>query len=880
MRIDCEKCGAAFAIDDKLIPARGVRAQCPRCRHVKLVTRPAEPPEPPRAKAPEAPKRSDPKPPPRAPVGTDDTQPIAARRTVPNPDDLTSPAIPPFKPPSSSEKAKGEALVSSAKPSAPPVIAKTRKSSPGQSRATAIEDAPAPIPRSEATERIVVPTAPVRAPTDEVQGASTTCRSCGKALTDAFDQALGICDDCRQKAAETMPPLDAPVRAAASTPSSPKNPVAAAPAMNFARADSKPRSRWPLFAGAGAIVALIVTAAVVAFVVRPFKPVAPPPPDIPEAISETVPRWKLSFVGLTGEAPEFLKEGQAALSNDTPSSYLDAEEAYQKALILDPQSDEAIIGYCRALALGRGTVVDDATLKEALGLITAAEKRTHDSALSLVAEAELRLTRPGLAENVERARSLAERAASAKEPEVRAEAELVLGRTFTATSLALALQHFDTALSLSPTLARVHYERALAHESAGDLRQAMASLQERLKSDPDQPEALASLSRMYQEVGDTASARQVYQRVLDKRPGDFHASLMLAVLLYQTEGKTAEAVKALKALAKLEDRYEDRDKVELFVHLAAAQRAQGDADGALDSVMSALSTSSSDAGAHLQGLLLALDKGLAAEAARHLAFVQGHLGDPALERMMEARVRLEEQKFDAAAAAYKDAASADPRRLDAVIMSGVAFARAANRDGALRALTPLLEADPTRLAPRAIVTRYYLAPGETVKDADGWVGKLSSSPQDVVPREYQALIDWHRGKRDDAEKLFKEVIAEDEGDAVAHSYLSLIALANKQNAAAKSEGERAVGAGRQKAIAHYAYASALVATGDKERAGKELAEAESVSPRFLPVQLSIASLDASAKETERARARLVRTLASDPSYLAAKRLLYSLGDQR
>src|SRR4051794_30482370 len=39
MRIVCEKCAAAYAIDDRLITARGVRAQCPKCRHLQLVTK-------------------------------------------------------------------------------------------------------------------------------------------------------------------------------------------------------------------------------------------------------------------------------------------------------------------------------------------------------------------------------------------------------------------------------------------------------------------------------------------------------------------------------------------------------------------------------------------------------------------------------------------------------------------------------------------------------------------------------------------------------------------------------------------------------------------------------------------------------------------------
>ncbi len=41
MRIDCEQCGAAYSIDDALITERGVRAQCPKCGHQKVVKKPA-----------------------------------------------------------------------------------------------------------------------------------------------------------------------------------------------------------------------------------------------------------------------------------------------------------------------------------------------------------------------------------------------------------------------------------------------------------------------------------------------------------------------------------------------------------------------------------------------------------------------------------------------------------------------------------------------------------------------------------------------------------------------------------------------------------------------------------------------------------------------
>src|SRR5689334_10870903 len=36
MRVICEKCRSAYAIDDAQVPPAGARTQCPRCSHVQI----------------------------------------------------------------------------------------------------------------------------------------------------------------------------------------------------------------------------------------------------------------------------------------------------------------------------------------------------------------------------------------------------------------------------------------------------------------------------------------------------------------------------------------------------------------------------------------------------------------------------------------------------------------------------------------------------------------------------------------------------------------------------------------------------------------------------------------------------------------------------
>jgi hypothetical protein len=78
------------------------------------------------------------------------------------------------------------------------------------------------------------------------------------------------------------------------------------------------------------------------------------------------------------------------------------------------------------------------------------------------------------------------------------------------------------------------------------------------------------------------------------------------------------------------------------------------------------------------------------------------------------------------------------------------------------------------------------------------------------------------------------------------------------------------------ALAHYAYGSALVRSGNIEGAQAEFRQAEALSPTLLAAQVNLAELDAKKNGTEAARARLVHVLRVDPSYLAAKRALYNL----
>ncbi|WP_338867009.1 zinc-ribbon domain-containing protein [Myxococcus stipitatus] len=949
MRIVCQKCAAAYAIDDRLITAKGVRAQCPRCRNLQLVRRDSS--AVPSGDAPAAaPRPASSAPPvaddlfaelggaaPSAPTEVSAAHGRAAKPAAdlfadfgaPPPAAGPAPDVDPFASlgdlPAS---AGGDPLLDflGPAPTAPP--APVARMSPGPG-AVPVSVMP-PVSAAPAPARAAAPAA-AAAPKSATMG----CRTCGKPLLDPFDQALGICDGCRQReaaggaakaaapiavpsaSADFLPPLSAPEgevgsleftatapplateprsnpRAAmapelATEPRSGKRAAATSRVQSGVRSGSAEKQvargssggRWALVGG---LVLLAAGSGVGGYYYlqqqeaqRRHTEAPPPVAAIPEAVQQVLPRWKLKYLVLEGTAQEHLAEGQAQLARDERFAYAEAEESFQQALLLEPRSDEAIGGYIQAVALGRGPGLDDATFAEASSLVEAAESRAGRTTWLLLAHANLLLTRFRQDEPLKRAKELAEEvlANAQATPAQKADAHLVLGRVYLSSSGALAHQHFDSAQKLAPELKRIQYYRALAHESAGEYRLALDTLLKRLAADPRDWDTLAATSRLYQEVGEPAEARKLYEARAKADPGELRALLPLAVLRYQSEGSPAVAVRELRVLLKNRERYGQRDVAEVLVHLAAAERALGNSDAALKAAEEALGLSQDLPDAHLQVFLVALERKDAEKARKHLDGIKGWTGDRALESVLEGRVLLLEKKPAQALERFTDASSRDERRLDAQLLAGVAAAGAKRREDAFRVLNQALRADPMRLEPRALVTRFWMRPSDTVRGVEDIILALAENADDPGPHLYEGLLRFHQGDLDAADRHFREVLESDSNNAGAMAYRALIALRRGNASEARVMAARAVSAGRQLPVAHLAQGWVLAEAKQVEPAKRSLREALGLSPTLLSAKARLAQLEVPQRRDD-ARAQLVSVVGLDPAYLPAKRMLYLL----
>lgn len=763
MRIVCQKCATAYVIDDRLVTPGGVRAQCPRCRHLQRVAGP-EPEEP-----------------------------------------------------SSPERAE-------------PAQADPR----GSSDSEAIEAPPDPPAEEELDPR--------RPRGSEGSGFEDTARS---------------------------PPRRARPTGSAAT-------LRARPPRRAFRGFSISRRTLAL-AGAG----LLGMGGLVLLILRPWVDHSPPlaaPVAVVTPMDRVAARWKASYPRISGTASEHVETGFAQLALDTPAGLANARVEFQQALILEPRKERAVGGYVRALVLSEGADLTDEQYQEALGLVAGVEARTGGSPEVWLAHAELLLTRPERS-NLADARSLAERAIAQGNPSEQAVGYLVLGQSHLGSNVIWAAENLDKALALQPKLERARFVRARAFAAAGQYRKAITQLEKRLSAVPDHWDVADALARMYLEVGEAETARRVYEKVAAAAASsDIRPRLALAVLAYQHLGRPEQAVEALEALARDREHSQSRLPV-IRVHLAAAQRRLGNLDAAARAARQALEVRPEDAGAHLQLFLVALARGKADEARGHFSQIERRLGDAGLEKLLEGKLLLEEGKLPEAIEAFAKAHELDERRTDALLWAGSVAARARLESQAYQfVLQHALSADPLQSGPRPILTRSFVGLEELLRGAEGHFGALSTGRLDPNPHLCEGLIRWHLGELAGADQRFQRALAIDGANAAALSFRSLIALRRGRVGEALRHGARAADAGRQMALARFAYAKALLAAKKDDAAKKEAYEALTWGPRLLGAQVVLGELAFKDKQVEEAERRLMTVVGIDGTRWDAKRVLYLYGE--
>jgi predicted Zn finger-like uncharacterized protein len=944
MRIVCQKCSAAYAIDDKFVTEKGVRAQCPRCRHLQMVKKgddaSAAPPPPaastgaspflfdlPGAPAPAAP------PPPTggSPFDFSFAAPPPAPPAAPAPAPLAAPATrSPFDfdlvaPPPPPAPVSAPAPAMPAFPPAPaamsmPGFAPPPAPAPASMPAFPPMPPPAPAPFPAFGDAATEPPgfefgAPPRgAPTADALDAltggaavSAKCKSCGKAITDPFDIALGTCDDCRTRQQERVDGptpdseagrserVDVAAITASVTASAQKGlkavavpmpPAEAAPPMSVAqatavrsamRADAAANRSRTLLAVVGGIVVLGAIGGLLAWkrpwVRKPPRVVAPTNPTASQAIEDIVQKWKIKYVDLadedSGNARGHIEAGEAALDKDTTSGYREAEEEFEKALVLDTSSDRAIAGWALAVAFGRRGEIDELTSKAADSMLAAAEKRSGAPAL-YAAHAHLDIARNGNPNDIELRANLGK---NSKEARDKALAMLAVGHTQLVKNPTVAEQLFREALALDPKQKRAYLFQAQLATSLGKYKEAVDALEKRLQLDADQWEASETLARLQVEFGDAAKARKVLDEAAAAAPRNLRTKLAIAMLAYQHQLDYPTAIELLNQVITAGNA-SGRERADALAHLAAVYRLQGEADRAKETAARALELVPDHVGARVQTLLVLIDGGVMSQARLTLDSLVDKL-PPGLHQQLEGRLLVAEGRLAEAQTTLTQLVDKDPSQAGALLLAGAAAAKA-RKDGKAweLCLKRGLKADPLS-NPVPPLTNTFVRQADLLKPAAGaWAALSTGGDEDPNPHLCEGLVAWFSEDLASADRHFARVTAIDPKNADGYAYRALIALKKRDVGTALTQANRGVGANKQHALAHYALGAAQLVANRVDAAKVAATQANKFGPALLGPRVVMGDAEARQNGKDAARKLLTGVLLADPWYRDAKRVLF------
>ncbi len=958
MRIVCQKCSSAYAIDDKFVTSKGVRAQCPRCRHLQLVKRdepaqssapaPQPPPVPP--PMPSQPGQRAPVSPPPAPtpflfdLSAPPVPPSAGRSSVSSPApfafDFAAPPpsgsapapidlgpAPPSGPSRGGQPAQGFDF-GELQPPPPPVASSPSGSSFDFGGFTAPSGTPVPEPDAALLDFVSAPTAVSSTGTSGVKypvapgapdeaetfqfgmppppqpGSTPLCKSCNKPLLDPFDQALGTCDECRNKVASDPTPegeveasskvervSSGEIQAKLKAAQEPKPSVPPPPAPVFGasatkqepatvRSAARERPTWNAGRTIGIILGLAVAVGLsVYFVIK--RPWARKAPTLvakhdtsPRPVEGIIQQWRLNYPELAGESvkksKDYVELGETLISKDTTGAYRDAEEAFRKALVLDPSSDRAIAGWALVLAFGRDAQIDDATAKAAESMLMTAEQRNGEPRV-YVAHAHLLIARGGNPNDI---RVLAERGKSSPNPSDKALAALAIGQTLLTKNPQLASAAFRESLGLDPKLKRAYFSQSQLAASLGNYKEAIEDLEHRLELDKDQWEAAEGLARLYVDVGELARARKVLETAKEVLPSAGRPRLTLAMLDYQHLGELAKAEGELLSLTTASE-LPASERAEAWMHIGTVRRLLGEPDKAAQALEQALDLRPDLSSARLQKFLVLIDRGVLSSARLELDALKGKLKDPSLEGLLEGRLLLAENRLDEALKALTDVADGDARRADAVLLAGAAAAKA-RKDGKAweLCLRRGLKVDP-HSRPVPSLTQLYVRPADLLKAAVGAFEHLSpTSEEDPNPSLCEGLVAWYLEDLPSADRAFGRVNTIDPRNADAYAFRALIALARKDTVTAQRLASRGADASKTNALVYAALGLAELQANRPEAAKSAATSSLKQSSSLLLGKTVLGEATARTKDPEEARRILTSVLLADPLYRDAKRVLY------
>jgi predicted Zn finger-like uncharacterized protein len=931
MQITCDSCSAAYAIDDKLITERGVRAQCPKCGAQKVVRRedqsaggaPANPFAAPAGGGGGAPSNPFAAPSPGGGGGGGAPNPFAAPAgggggAAPNPFAAPSPggggggggganpfaanaggggAAPsapnpfddlgagPSGPPAGGGGAPADNPFSFTPPGAPPGGAPAGGGGPPADPFAGIDvgqgnagggggpgGAPGGAPGMD--PNMAPPVIPQGKWMVKVDGKQQEGLMIG--------QILGMIEEGRLKGTDLVAGPDGEFKQASKFPELQgaltvdiKASVAKVAQMGSvvgARARNLSVPIW-VWAGAAVVGLLIVGLGVYRLAPNLFS--SNDAGDNPLVKARRF--WLMEFPEVDGTAEDHVVKGKKFMRDDTAVGYRRADEEFRKALVLDVDDLDAVAGYVENfsnLPNVRSSAKDLALARDG---VEWAIKVDPNNARLWRAQGALRLAIREV-DSAQRALAQAERI----DPED-IETKLLMAKSHLERNVQEALNLAEAVRKKDPELKASLLVLGAANRRLGNFGLARDLLDSRLKVDQGNVSALKEMAKLELDLGKSKEAIGWLDRVIEVEESDVEAWLLRAKILYQSMDDRKRAARELETVL---DKYQKEAgplMLPVYTHLAYLKSELGDHEEAIKLASRARSLEPRFGAAYymLARAHNALDDPVKSKEnfRRAVEINKGNYLE-SVNRVQLADLQTNEGDRDNAVRNYNQVITYDPRYLRAYLGLAASHMGAGQSAKAATIMRKALDIDPRHSRERPFLSDYPSPAGDLLNYADVYSKAEVPDTDRSLKYSSEGIMRYVAGQRSAARSLFGRALGIDRNNHAALLYMAVMDLEGGNPRQASKRlilAERTAG---KHSITQYYLATAEKQMGKLESAKKRLEDILDNEPGISQAMNALGEVNLKMKRKREAEALFRKVLASDPDYQPAKVNLFKITSAR
>ncbi len=596
-------------------------------------------------------------------------------------------------------------------------------------------------------------------------------------------------------------------------------------------------------------------------------------PARPNPFRRYLSEWRRAHPDVSGTAHEHIVTATARHLEDSWASYGRAQDAYERALLLDENEVSAIAGYVENLAIWRLPIASEeevALAETALEYaVEIAPKKGPSRADIDRAWAAMALAKGDL----NGCRTFADRALSRSPADGRA--RLVLAGCYLAGNVQLAVEAAEQAKADQEDLLRADRVLADAYARVGRYGAASRVLEARLKKDQANAAVQIAQGELLMELGRFSDAEKHFKKATTL-PGDRQAAFLVLAHTNAERGDVSAAIAAYRRAAGFPGARGARG-AQIYTGWARAELERRQSKRAAKLADLALKLVPREPAALLARGRAALMAGSSTTAAVYARrTLAARSGEPAA-LVLAGRAALVEGRLRDALRLFTEAMNNQPRdpRLKGLLAS--VYLRQNGAPQAFALMRKAAEIDPEELASRRAGGLLALSTRPVLEAIEAFRRAASTRQNASVANASMGLLYYHIGQRGQARAAIKRALRLDEGNVSALIYSAQLALDDRAWKRAARAARKILVVERGSALGHLMLGRAMGLHKKFDQAQEHYEAALRSGSGRLSAKRELAKLRVRRGEKAKALEELRQVYESDPGNLQIRQALAAAG---